>query len=365
MRTFLASTSVCLITLVLSTCCVAQSLTNLDWNPLPPIPDELGLAGPIVGIHDDILIVGGGANFSKPVWDNDKEWRSTLYALDLRQADHAWQNCGPMPSALAYCACASTAYGVVALGGNDDLHELKQCWLFSAERKNDRHIALQMTKLPDLPKPVVYGQAAWTNGSLVLLTGQTGKDLSTAIAGGWQLEIKPKALTGGHWQGIEACPGGPRAFAMLSTMPGREGNGKLLLMGGRHQVTGEVKFLQDVWRYTVDQRAWERLADLPVPVSAGGACPLGDNLVAVLSGDDGSLFSQTDKLRDDHPGFAKRTWLYDVATSHWQAGNPSPANQVTTTPVSFGQRIVIATGEIRPRVRTNQVWVIESAKAQP
>ncbi len=80
--------------------------------------------------------------------------------------------------------------------------------------------------------------------------------------------------------------------------------------------------------------------------------------VAVVSGDDGSLFTQTEQLKDNHPGFAKRTWLLDMAASRWQSGGPSPANQVTTPPVPYNNRLIIASGEVRPRVRTNRVWEV-------
>ena len=36
----------------------------LDWRPLPDLPNELGVAGPFVGVHNGALIVAGGANFA-------------------------------------------------------------------------------------------------------------------------------------------------------------------------------------------------------------------------------------------------------------------------------------------------------------
>ena len=47
----------------------------MRWEPLPVLPDALGLGGPVVGVHNDALIVGGGANFPEPVWENEKVWR--------------------------------------------------------------------------------------------------------------------------------------------------------------------------------------------------------------------------------------------------------------------------------------------------
>jgi N-acetylneuraminic acid mutarotase len=36
----------------------------LDWQPLPPLPAAVGVAGPFVGTHRGALVVAGGANFA-------------------------------------------------------------------------------------------------------------------------------------------------------------------------------------------------------------------------------------------------------------------------------------------------------------
>ena len=381
--------TVCLICLTMSTWGRAQqpqstsvatvpaTSLSLQWRALPPIPDELGLAGPVVGVHDDILIVGGGANFAKPVWENVKQWHRKLYALDLRRSNSQWCSAGALPSRLAYSACASTPYGVAVLGGNDEQHVSNECWLLQARRGAER-IDIDIQSLPALPQALVYAQAAWIRDRLIVISGQTGTELSTAIAGGWQLPIADaNSLTRSAWQKLAECPGGPRAFAMLSSLP-NENKGqtnkqnddthsivRLLLMGGRRQSGAEVQFLSDVWRYDIANDTWQQQADLPVPVAAGAAAVVDQRYVAIVSGDDGQLFTQADQLKDRHPGFAKRTWLFEPSQNRWHAGGPSPANQVTTLAITVGNRIILASGEVRPRVRTNQVWEVSLQTARP
>jgi len=41
---------------------------TLDWQPFPDLPDPLGVAGPFVGVHNDALIVAGGANPDKETY---------------------------------------------------------------------------------------------------------------------------------------------------------------------------------------------------------------------------------------------------------------------------------------------------------
>ena len=44
----------------------SDSNSRLKSIEASSIPDEIGLAGPVVGVHDHHLIVAGGAHFAKP-----------------------------------------------------------------------------------------------------------------------------------------------------------------------------------------------------------------------------------------------------------------------------------------------------------
>ena len=48
---------------------------------------------------------------------------------------------------------------------------------------------------------------------------------------------------------------------------------------------------------------------------AGTAIGFSQSHVAVLGGADGSLWGKEDDLRDDHPGFPKKTFLYHTITN--------------------------------------------------
>ena len=42
---------------------ISVGSTSLSWSELPQFPNSVGVAGPFVGVHNDALIVAGGANF--------------------------------------------------------------------------------------------------------------------------------------------------------------------------------------------------------------------------------------------------------------------------------------------------------------
>jgi SSS family transporter len=67
---------------------------------------------------------------------------------------------------------------------------------------------------------------------------------------------------------------------------------------------------------------------------------------------------KADELKDQHPGFPKRCWAYHTITNTWSDAGSTPANHVTTPAVLWGGEIILASGEVRPRVRTRHVWAI-------
>ncbi len=97
--------------------------SSLKWSNLPDLPDALGRAGVFVGVHNDALIVAGGANFPQPVWESNKVWHDDIYVLtkgqDTNAQDWQWHKGFTLKRPMAYGGTVSTQYGVVCIGGND------------------------------------------------------------------------------------------------------------------------------------------------------------------------------------------------------------------------------------------------------
>ena len=95
----------------------------LKWEKLSKLPpvngqeENPGVAGPFVGIHNDALIIAGGANFpGKPLWETDKVWHDEIYVL-VREKDsegdsYTWKDGGKLLRPLAYGTSVSTDKGV-------------------------------------------------------------------------------------------------------------------------------------------------------------------------------------------------------------------------------------------------------------
>ena len=137
----------------------------------------------------------------------------------------------------------------------------------------------------------------------------------------------------------------------------------IYVFGGRRQkadVAGPsgVEPLHDLYEYNPHLNLWRRRADLPQPLMAGTAVAVGQSHLFALSGADGTLMTRADSLKLDHPGFPKRMLAYHTITDTWIDAGETPANPVTTPVVRWGDRFIFASGEIKPRVRTREVWAV-------
>ena len=340
----------------------AQSSENglLTWSDeIPSLPDSIGVAGPFVGVHGETLIVAGGANFPQPVWESEKIWHDAIYVLRKQDGKYLWKQSGQLPRPLAYGAAVSTKAGVLCIGGNDSSQTFSEVFLLQVDEETGE---VKIIDYPSLPNPCAFGAAALLgkpdNGVVYLAGGQAGLSLDTATSQLWSLDLSKRGQTETFvWQKEMDLPGPTRAFNLaIAQHDGYEDS--LYVVSGRRQNGEDVQFLTDVWQYKPSSKAWRPRADVPTCVMAGTGIGWGQSHLLVLGGADESNFFKVDELRDKHPGFPKEAWAYHTITDTWVSAGTTPQNQVTTIAVEWDNAIVIPSGEIRPRVRTPNVWKV-------
>ncbi|MCH2025146.1 MAG: sodium/solute symporter [Verrucomicrobiales bacterium] len=334
----------------------------LTWEKLPDLPPmngqekNPGVAGPFVGIHNNALIVAGGANFpGKPLWETDKVWHDDIYVLVRGESSYDWKGSGKLNRPLAYGASVSTDAGVVCIGGDDATEVYKEVFLLSWD--NDKN-QLNRTELPSLPEPVAYGAATFVNGTVYLVGGQTGKSLKSATNKVYYFNLERfKKDVPTEWNELPEIPWSSRAFVQVAS----QHNGYddcVYVIGGRREEGESVDLLSDVWEYNTRSKEWRQRASFDGPLMAGTAIGYKQSHIVVLGGSHGTYWGKADELKDEHPGFLKKTYLYHTITNTWIESGDSPANHVTTVPVLWDDSIVIASGEIRPRVRSPEIWKV-------
>ncbi|MDN5854420.1 MAG: galactose oxidase, partial [Actinomycetia bacterium] len=162
-------------------------------------------------------------------------------------------------------------------------------------------------------------------------------------------------------------PGDPRTVAVAAS----DGRRFYLLSGRAKHDDGSWTLYRDAYAYDPRRARWSRIADLPWCIMAGVAIGDRRGLTAYAGDRDVDRWNLIEQLvadgRDDlvtwiydhHTGFNTDVIRYDTHRDRWSvidqfAGPP----QVTTPAVEWDDDLVIASGEVRPGVRTPAVWRI-------
>lgn len=362
--------------------CGLAAATPLQWDALPPLPNAGGVAGPFVGVHGDALIVAGGANFPQPVWETQKTWHDDIFVL-VRESrggntEYRWLTGFKLDRPIAYGASVSTPYGILCMGGDDAQRAYAEVFLL---RWNSAAQTIERQEMPSLPEPCANAGAAIIGQTVYLAGGMTGAGLESAQSNFWSLDLSQQHSPDFAWRKALSWPGPSRAFAIVAAQHNGVHDCIYVISGRRQNEAGEVEFLRDVYEFTpalyhpgaFDSETntwqgkgspWRRREDAPRCVMAGTGIAVGQSHLFVLGGADGSLFHQVDALKDNHPGFPKEALAYHTITNAWASAGAIPANHVTTTAVRWGNDtindpIILASGEIRPRVRTPHVWRVQ------
>ena len=323
------------------------SAGGLIWEKLSPMPNRGGLGAPYAGVSNGKLLVAGGANFPEaPPWERGKKlWYDTVHVLSEPQGD--WKEVGKLMRPMAYGVSATAPGGVVCAGGSDLQRHYRDVFLLRLVSGG-----LETKKLPPLPRPMANGCGAMIGNTFYIAGGIEEPNSTNALRTFWALDL---AAATPAWRELEPWPGPARMLAVAAVQ-----EGAFFLISGT-SLSGDAegkparRYLTDVYRYRPGI-GWKRVADIPRPaVAAPSPAPVLENsCILVLSGDDGANLGF--QPVQHHPGFAKGILAYQVDIDTWTPMGEVPATQVTVPAVAWRGRNVIPNGEIRPGVRTPEVW---------
>ena len=333
-----------------------QPINAIQWETLPPLPDSEGFAGLFAGVVNGALLVGGGANIAGDKWREPfaKKWYDAVYVLD--REGRAWKQTQSLPRPLGYGVSISTTEGVICLGGSDASRHYADVF-----RVGMRDGKLHSSPLPPLPRPCANACGALLNRTIYIAGGIDRPDAPAALKTFWALDLDVAPL---QWRELEPWPGAARMLAVAGVQ-----QGSFYLMSGAalHGAADRRptrEYLRDAYRFTPGD-GWKRIADLPRAAVAAPspAIPCNENELMIVSGDDGThvTFSPV----RDHPGFPKTLLIYDATIDRWRVGPITPLSRVTTPVVQWQNRFVIPNGEVRPRVRTAEVWGMRCGTERP
>ncbi len=317
-----------------------------QWIQLTPLPENLGLAGVYAGVSQASLLVAGGANFpGKMPWEGGKKvWYDTIYMLD--HPDGQWKMAGRLPRALGYGVSVSYKDAVICVGGSDALRHHPDC--FRLRINNEKCV---VEPLPSLPIPLALMSGALVSNVLYIAGGCEVPGESLAVNSFFGLDLESSNLT---WQPLDPIPGEGRLLACAAGY-----DDAFYLFGGaalRTNAQGKVSrvYLREALSYR-KKTGWTRLPEMPKPcVAAPSPVPRIHGCFWLLSGDDGSLIDF--KPLDKHPGFPNTVLKFDPTSNRWSRAGEIPAPRATTSCVGWNSMYVVPSGEVRPGVRSPEIW---------
>ena len=359
---------------------VAQSkkVISIEWKTiaeLPPFRDQsksIGVAGPIVGVINDKLIVAGGANFpDKMPWQGGKKIYYNNISIFNKEKEQVFQEKiqNSLTSNIAYAANCITPLGVVYAGGENELGLSDKVYLLQWDEASN---SMRQTKLPDLPVETTNGSLVCIDNTIYFLGGETLTNTTNQfyslnlikINQGWMtLPVLPKPLSN-----------------MVVVAQYLNGQKQIYLMGGRaKQKNGISDFSSDVYSFDIHLKIWDKKKSLPYPLSAGTGAVFSEKYILLFGGDRGERFNKVEqtisninlekdelrkenlisiknKLLESHPGFSNEILLYNTQKNIWLSNGFIPFNtSVTTNLVQWGDEIIIPSGEIKAGVRTPRI----------
>lgn len=323
----------------------------LSWEQLPDLPDRSGVAAPFSGVSGDALIVAGGANFPNGMpWEGGKKfWHDSIYVLP--EPAGSWQTGYKLPRPNAYGVSVTTDDGLICIGGGNASEHYNEVFRLKWQ---DAQILVE--SLPPLPGPNAFASGALLGNVIYVAGGLESPDSKRTQRIFWSLDLShPNA----KWEELEPWPGRGRMLAVAAVQ-----EGSFFLMSGADLQVGsdgsaERVYLRDAFRYTPGN-GWKQIADLPRAAVAAPspALSLGPSHILILGGDDGSKVGIAPG--DQHPGFSGEILGYHTITDRWASMGTAPIARVTVPAVGWGDRFVITSGEVRPGVRSPEIWSAEA-----
>ncbi|MDQ1256621.1 MAG: solute:Na+ symporter, family, partial [Candidatus Hydrogenedentes bacterium] len=246
--------------------------------------------------------------------------------------------------------------GVLCIGGADGNRHYSECFVLSWNEG-----ILVQTPAPPLPISCANSCGALLKNVVYVCGGTETPADTCALRTLFALDLD--RLDAG-WRELEPLPGPGRILAVAASQ-----DGSFFVVSGAElspDADGKPRrtYLRDGYRFTPG-KGWRAIADVPRAVTAAPspAPSCGPMHFLVFGGDDGTL--ATFEPKSEHPGFSRDVYGYHTLTNTWTVFGQLPAPRVTAPVVLWRDRTVVVSGEMRPGVRSPEVWAAVPSSNKP
>jgi N-acetylneuraminate epimerase len=362
-----------------------KDFKNIKWEIAAYLQNNegsksLGFAGAINGVHKNVLIVTGGANFpDRMPWEGGtKKYSDEIHVLQKQKDNFVWNKKikAKLPEPIGYCGVTSTDLGVVYVGGENENGLSNKAYILKwKEAKND----VAILSLPQFPSAMMNIALTHIGNVVYAIGGDEAKKTSNHF---YSLDLN---VLNPVWN---VLPNLPIALAnAVAVVQETKGGTAIFVIGGRTKTASGISDLHNTtFVFNLEKQIWTTAAVITDGInttnfSAGSAVAVGKHSVLILGGDNGVTFhkietylsqiAQSDSpaekerliteknvLNTQHQGFYKGMLLYNTLTDAWTKASELPfLAPVTTNAVVWGDDIILSNGEIKPGVRTPNIML--------
>lgn len=351
-------------------CSVAWKVGGL--LPANEQKQSLGFAGPVTGIHQDVLIVAGGANFpdGMPWLGGKKKYYDDGYIFKKKESGQIeYYKSFKLPFSLAYSANCSVSSGIITVGGENEMGLSDKVLLLRWDKTKQ---TVRIKRLPNLPFTVTNAAVTAISNKIYVAGGETKNEVSNHFL---VLDLN-EANTG--WKQLPSLPKPVSHGVMAAQSNGVDQS--IYIIGGRKKNSNDTSTLYaSTLQFDWKANQWAEKKPVPYALSAGTGVAAGSNQILLFGGDKGETFHQTEELiaainnetdsvkkqrlnqqkigvQSAHPGFDRHVLLYDTVKDKWTTVGTIPFDvPATTTATKWGKDVIIPSGEIKAGVRTPQI----------
>ena len=344
-----------------------------------------GVPGAFSGIVHKKLIVGGGCYFpDKMPWEGGtKIFEDKTYAFEI--GEDALQTIPiafRLPEQVAYGSSITLPEGILCIGGNGLDKCTSKVFLIKWDKKS---ADLVKEDYPDLPVPLSFTTATLLDRFVYVIGGSVSPDGKESNNYFYRLDLSKINTQTFKWEKLLPYPGIPRILSVGVV----QSNGIrkcLYLFSGRNVTNPERPIvLNDGLMYDPVLKKWypvETNSKEGFPVMAGSAFAYdSDNIVFIGGAPDSTYLkaqhlamdlakaatgSNADQIKSElirfnnsHNGFSPQIRIFNtVKKSISSGGRFDGFCPVTTCAIPFGNGAIVACGEIKPGVRTPDIFKI-------
>lgn len=368
---------ICILFMLIADSIVAQdsAVWSIKFNIAAELPSAApkqfatGFAGPVTGVHQNHLLVAGGANFPEAMpWQGGKKiYHSGVFVYQQNKGHvKLVQQQSKLPESIAYSAVCTTSEGVLYIGGENEKGISSKVWML---QWNQQKQEIQLIPYPPIPIALTNASATVMNNKVFVAGGETVQDASAQF-----FELDLNNLKAG-WKTLPVIPYAVSHAVLVGLA--NETKPSLYLIGGRKKNANGISSLyNNVYEFDLNNQTWKEKEPLPYALSAGTGVRYKLDQIIVFGGDRATVFSEVEKLlaaiatetnpdkkqalinqknqlQETHPGFSKEILLFQVKTNAWQVIGTIPYDTpVTTTAVKWNDAIFLPSGETKAGVRS-------------